>query len=117
MSNNSSPATVIVTSSGNCAGGNFNGHFDTGNCSIFNGWALDMNNFGRTVLVEIRVDGAVVATVSASEPRPDLGAYFGNPAATPHGWSYSPPANAPRFAAAMAEWHKNHLSPHLWRNF
>ena len=73
-----------------CAGGNFNGHFDSGNCGIFNGWALDMNNYGRTLEVDIYVDGTFVKRVQAFDSRPDLGAYFGNPAATPHGWHYNP---------------------------
>ena len=78
-----------------CASGNFSGYFDTGACGVMNGWALDQNNFNRTVNVEIRVDGVLVATVPANQSRPDLVSGFGgNPAAEFHGWWYYPPANA-----------------------
>ena len=78
-----------------CAAGNFSGYFDTGACGVMNGWALDQNNFNRTVDVEIRVDGVLVATVQANQSRPDLVSGFGgNPAAEFHGWWYYPPANA-----------------------
>jgi hypothetical protein len=73
-----------------CASGNFGGHFDTGNCAILNGWALDHNNYGRTVQVEIRVDGVLVATVQANDSRPDLVGAFGTAAAEFHGWHYNP---------------------------
>ena len=57
-SSNSNSVTVTVGGSGGggCASGNFAGFFDEANCSSFSGWALDQNNFGRTVDVEIRVD-------------------------------------------------------------
>ncbi len=94
MSANSNTATVTVTSGGGCAGGNFKGHFDSGNCGGFNGWALDMNDYGRTVQVELRVDGVLVATVPANQSRADLVSAFGTPAAEFHGWWYYPPAGA-----------------------
>ena len=44
-----------------------------------------MNNFGRTVQVEILVDGVVVKTVPADKSRQDLIGAFGTPAAEFHG--------------------------------
>ncbi len=90
MSANSNTVTITVTSGGGCASGNFNGHFDTGNCGILNGWALDQNNFGRTVEVEIYVDGTFAKKVSAFDDRQDLIGAFGTAAAAPHGWHYNP---------------------------
>ena len=87
--------TVNGGGGGGCATGNFNGHFDYANCGNFGGWALDQNNFGRTVNVEIRVDGQLVATIPANQSRPDLVAGFGTPQAEFHGWTYNVPANAP----------------------
>jgi Secretion system C-terminal sorting domain len=94
LSANSNAVTITVASGGGCTSGNFNGHFDSGNCGVFNGWALDHNNYGRTVQVEIRVDGVLVATVPADQSRPDLVPAFGTPAAEFHGWWYYPPAGA-----------------------
>ena len=93
----SGSVTVTVNGGvgGNCATGNFNGHFDYANFNSFSGWALDQNNFGRTVNVEIRVDGQLVATIPANQSRPDLVAGFGTPQAEFHGWTYNVPANAP----------------------
>ena len=98
-SDKSANVTVTVNScggggGGSCEPGNFGGFFDNADCTNFGGWALDFNNFGRTVSVEIRVDGQLVATVLANNSRPDLVNAFGNPAAEYHGWSYSVPANA-----------------------
>jgi hypothetical protein len=53
-----------------------------------------MSNYNRTVQVEIRVDGVLVATVAANQSRPDLVGAFGTPAAEFHGWWYYPPASA-----------------------
>ena len=83
------------TSSTSCPSGNFAGFLDYSNCSNFGGWALDHNNYGRTVDVDIFIDGNKVATVQANQNRPDLAQAFGNPAAAPHGWTYNVPANAP----------------------
>ena len=97
-SDKSANVTVTVNNCGgggsSCGPGNFGGFFDYADCNVFAGWALDFNNYGRTVNVEIRVDGQLVATVLANNSRPDLVNAFGNPAAEYHGWSYSVPANA-----------------------
>ena len=95
-SGNSNTATVTVGGGGGgCASGNFNGHLDYANCGAFGGWVIDFNNYGRTVEVEILVDGAVVATILANQSRPDLVGAFGTPQAEFHGYTYNVPANAP----------------------
>jgi PA14 domain/Secretion system C-terminal sorting domain len=78
-----------------CATGNFTGFLDNASCGWISGWSLDNNNLGRTVQVDIFVDGQKVATVDANQNRPDLQpAFNNNPAAIPHGYSYVPPSNA-----------------------
>ena len=95
-SGNSNTATVTVGGGGGgCASGNFNGHLDYANCGAFGGWVIDFNDYGRTVQVEILVDGAVVATIPANQSRPDLVGAFGTPQAEFHGYTYNVPANAP----------------------
>jgi len=65
--------TVTVNGGGGgCATGNFNGYLDYADCANFGGWAIDFNDYGRTVQVEILVDGQLVATVAANQSRPDL---------------------------------------------
>jgi Zn-dependent metalloprotease len=94
-SNKTASVTINVSNcAGNCSAGNFAGFFDAADCNTFSGWALDQNNFGRTLQIDIFVDGVNVGSVQANNSRPDLGTYFGNAAATPHGWSYSIPATA-----------------------
>ncbi|TAH14053.1 MAG: T9SS C-terminal target domain-containing protein [Runella slithyformis] len=95
-SGNSNTATVSVSGGGGgCAAGNFNGHLDNANCGSFSGWVIDFNDYGRTVQVEILVDGQIVATVSANQSRPDLVVAFGTPQAEFHGYTYNVPSNAP----------------------
>ena len=77
-----------------CAGGNFNGSFDGADCNNMFGWCFENGNFGRTVQVDIFVDGVKVATVDANQNRPDLGTAFGNSGAIPHGFNYAVPSNA-----------------------
>jgi Zn-dependent metalloprotease len=90
----SNTAIVSVTSGGTCPSGNFGGYLDVANCSYIAGWCLDQSNFALTAKVEILVDGQVVATVDANQPRPDLGSAFGTSAAVPHGYTYNIPINA-----------------------
>jgi hypothetical protein len=78
-----------------CATGNFLGFLDNASCGWISGWSLDNNNLGRTVQIDIFVDGQKVTTVDANQNRPDLQpAFNNNPAAIPHGYSYAPPSNA-----------------------
>ena len=98
-SGNYSRVLVDISQAGNppdCNGnGNFTGYLDEANCNTISGWALDQSNFGRTLQVEIRVDGQLVATIPANGSRPDLvGAFGNNPQAQFHGYSYAVPANA-----------------------
>ena len=84
-----------------------------------NGWALDQNNFNRTVNVEIRVDGVLVATVPANQSRADLvGAFGNNPAAEFRSVEPSRLVVLRANQRAMAskrrtEWHQDRFNPHL----
>ncbi|WP_185716121.1 hypothetical protein [Larkinella knui] len=82
----SNPGTG-TPSTGSCSVGNPKGNLDVATMYSVGGWALDENNLNKTVLVEIFVNGAKLATVEANEDRPDLvGAFGNNPAARYHGF-------------------------------
>lgn len=80
---------------GNCGAGAPAGHLDVADCNLITGWALDQNDFNRTLTVEIYVDGTKVGEVAANQERGDLVSAFGNnPAARLHGYTYQVPSNA-----------------------
>ena len=51
------------------------------------GWAADWEDGTTPTHVTVSVDGKVAGTVTASNPRPDVAAYFANPAFANTGWS------------------------------
>src|SRR5947208_624739 len=51
------------------------------------GWAGDWEDGSTPTRVTISVDGKVAGTTTASTPRPDVAAYFANPAFANTGWS------------------------------
>jgi hypothetical protein len=51
------------------------------------GWAADWEDGARPTSVTVSVDDNVVGTTTASTPRPDVAAYFGNPSFANTGWS------------------------------
>src|SRR5205807_9628632 len=51
------------------------------------GWAADWEDGAAPTSVTVSVDGNVVGTAMASAPRPDVAAYFGNPAFANTGWA------------------------------
>ena len=57
------------------------------------GWAIDPDQLGGAIDVQLRLDGNPVATVTANQPRPDVGAAY--PSAGPnHGFSTTLSAGA-----------------------
>src|SRR5205823_5733169 len=51
------------------------------------GWAGDWEDGSKPTSVTISVDGKVAGTTAAANPRPDVAAYFSNPAFANTGWS------------------------------
>src|SRR6202171_1423347 len=54
---------------------------------VARGWAADWEDGTTPTHVTVSVDGKVAGTVTASNPRPDVAAYFANPAFANTGWS------------------------------
>ena len=77
-----------------CPNGNFFASFDGATCDWIGGWVFDNNDLSRTVQVDIYLDGVKFTTIDANINRPDLGAYFGNSAASPHGFTYYVPSGS-----------------------
>jgi hypothetical protein len=52
------------------------------------GWVADWEDGTTPTRVTVSLDGNVVGTTTASTPRPDVAAYFGNPSFANTGWSF-----------------------------
>jgi hypothetical protein len=83
------------TNSGSCSVSNPTAYLDYADCNGVGGWAMDQNNMGQPVLIDIYVDGVkTYAGITANGNRQDLVNAFGNPAAQYHGFSYQFPSDA-----------------------
>ena len=66
------------------------GYLDNATCRSVSGWAADKNRLGQSISVNIYDGATLLATVTANQSRPDVGAILGDNGL--HGFSYSLPA-------------------------
>jgi hypothetical protein len=79
-----SPASIA------CSTTNYAGYVDVIDCSTIQGWAADRNRLNTSINAEIYDGGTLLTTVSASNSRPDVGAFLGDNGL--HGFSITAPA-------------------------
>ncbi|HEY6330230.1 MAG TPA: PQQ-dependent sugar dehydrogenase [Blastocatellia bacterium] len=70
---------------------NFDGYVDLASCSVIAGWAADRNKPSIPIQVNILDGTTVIATVTASQWRPDVGVFLGDSGL--HGYSFTVPAS------------------------
>ncbi len=92
--NPTTPTTPTNPPTGSCVVSNPAGSFDHADCNGLSGWAFDNADLGKTLTIDIYVDGNKVGSVSANGDRPDVASYFGNSDARYHGFTYAFPSNA-----------------------
>ena len=67
------------------------GYLDSGNCQGLSGWAADRTRLNQPIAVSIFDGATLLGSVTASQSRPDVGAYLGDNGL--HGFSFSLPAS------------------------
>jgi hypothetical protein len=68
----------------------YEGYLDEASCDVIFGWAADRNRLNTAVSVDIYDGGNKIATVTADQPRSDVGAYLGDNGL--HGFALATPA-------------------------
>ncbi|HXG66812.1 MAG TPA: hypothetical protein VNO70_17045, partial [Blastocatellia bacterium] len=79
-----SPQTLM------CSSANYAGYVDYMDCGVIAGWAADRNRLNTPITVSIYDGTLLIATVTADQSRPDVGAHLGDNGL--HGFSVAMPS-------------------------